>query len=121
MKTFKEELAVVKSKYVTNGHLEKMQCLIDSLKTGKVVIYGAGALGQSVYSFFTERGIKFHAFCDAAKNKAKTLQIPVISPNELYATEEFKDATIILTISSHSARSSILKELRGGVIHSMAK
>lgn len=74
----------------------------DVLNTDKtIVIFGAGALGQELYTTLLHHGVSVNSFCDNDVDKAGQdfCERPVISTDELYS--EHRDSLVIIAVQRH--------------------
>jgi len=113
---FNEELNIIINEHSKGKHLIKLDVLTEQLKKRSCIIYGAGSIGQSVYSFFSKRDVQFTAFCDEFKSGIDTTTGAIfISPDKLL--NDFNDATLILAISNPITRERIQSQLMQNGFH----
>jgi FkbM family methyltransferase len=80
-------------------------------KHEKIVIYGAGNMGQETYRGLKDWDINVECFCDSDKNKHDTIccGIPVVSPETL--VKKYRDSTVIISVWSDKALPAIVDNL----------
>lgn len=95
MRSFAEELLEIKKKCNSKEYKYEVQNTMTFLSQKPLVLYGAGAVGHSVYRILKQYGIEASCFCD--KNKIgihKETGLPIIEPKAL--TKEYSETNIII-------------------------
>lgn len=64
----------------------------------KIIVYGAGTIGEYVYYILNSHGVSIEAFCDRLKLNQYYFNIPVISPEEII---DYKDECILIAASGN--------------------
>jgi FkbM family methyltransferase len=89
------------SSYVKTEGVFKWDLLIESLleasKTKRIIIYGAGGEGDTLYSILESKGISIEAFCDRNPKLNGIKRKPVILPSQLIKRyREKNDCCIVI-------------------------
>lgn len=78
--------------------------------SAKIVIYGAGSLGQRVYGFLSMHGGNVVLWCDRSYKKYATEGMPVASPKQI---EESIYDYVVIAIERYAISSQVRKDLIG--------
>lgn len=89
------------SSYVKTESIFDWDLLIESIleasKTKRIIIYGAGGEGDTLYSILESKGITIEAFCDKNPKLNGIKRKPVISPSQLIKRyREKNDCCIVI-------------------------
>jgi FkbM family methyltransferase len=108
MKTFSEEIELIKAQCNSGAVRSKTETLAKEFNKKPVILYGAGTLSIFVLDHLERYGIKVEAFADTFRSGTHENGLPIITAEQL--KNNYGDAITIVTSELHGA--SILNTLK---------
>jgi FkbM family methyltransferase len=109
MKSFIEELQVIKAQCDSSVAKERIEVLASAFRSKPVILYGAGTLSTFVMDHLSTHNVQVECFCDTFRSGVhQSTGLPIISAEQLKS--QYSDAIVIVTSELHGA--SILSTLQ---------
>ena len=98
MNHFANELHMIIAKY--DAARKQRDALVNELRSGIVILYGAGSLSSFLLDRLCAQNINVECFCDTYRCGVHASGLPIITPEAL--EESFPDARIVIASDLHS-------------------
>jgi len=99
-------------KLIKNPVKKSARCLLETLKSKNIYVYGAGSYGKEIYSMFSDNGLQIKAYIDKNADKIRSINnIEVITLEQLTADFE-KSVVVTALVCDKKVRADIFDNLK---------